>query len=75
MQYGGHSTAQSLSGDIIDMKDDTTFIRNIEGGRWQVIGNQMVFFAEDNATEIARFNLYDDMGQLNSEVVFQRRRV
>ena len=71
----GHSTAQSLSGDIVDMKDDTTFIRNIEGGRWQVIGNQMVFFAEDNATEIARFNLYDDMGQLNSEVVFQRRRV
>jgi hypothetical protein len=51
------------------------FLRNIEGGRWKIENNQMVFYAEDNTTEVARFNLYDTTGQPSSTDVFERTRV
>ena len=63
----GHATA-------IALRDDVTFIRGIEGGRWQIINNQMVFYAEDNSTEIARFDLLDAAGQGTEENVLQRVR-
>jgi hypothetical protein len=34
------------------------FIKSIEGGAWSVENNQMIFYAEDNVTEVARFNLF-----------------
>lgn len=38
------------------------FLKNIEGGRWKRTGTQMIFYAEDNITEVARFNLLCDAG-------------
>jgi hypothetical protein len=63
----GHAIPDSF-GDIM------TFIKNIEGGRWRIVSNQMVFYAEDNLTEIARFNLFDNAGTPAMENVFERRR-
>jgi len=53
------------------------FIKNIEGGRWARDGTEMIFYREDNTTEIARFNLYDASGNIAGEEVevFERRRV
>lgn len=39
-----------LSGDI-------TFIKDIEGGRWILSGSQMIFYKDDNTTEVARFDI------------------
>lgn len=47
---------------------------DISFGRWHIIGNQMVFYKEDNTTEIARFNLFDDTGTPSMDAVFQRTR-
>jgi len=41
-------------------------------GRWQIVNNQMLFFAPDNVTLLATFNLYDDTGAPNQVNVFQR---
>ncbi len=41
-------------------------------GRWQIVGNQMLFYAPDNTTLLATFNLYDDTGAPNQVNVFQR---
>lgn len=51
------------------------FIQDIEGGRWRITSNQMIFYAEDNTTEVARFNLYDKDGNPANDDVYERRRV
>jgi hypothetical protein len=51
------------------------FLQDIEGGRWRIVSNQMIFYAEDNATEVARFNLYDEGGNPADSDVYERRRV
>jgi len=38
------------------------FIKGIEGGRWRIVANEMIFYAEDNITELARFGLKDANG-------------
>ena len=47
-------------------------IMQIEKGRWKIEENQMIFFEEDNETEIMRFNLFDHKGQPSMEHVFDR---
>lgn len=51
---GKENSHQIYDGDM----DDVKFLRDIEGGRWKIISNQMIFYKEDNATEVARFNLF-----------------
>lgn len=63
-----HSTA-------IQINDNIDFIKNIEGGRWKINNNQMIFYNEDNITEIARFNLTDQSGNPTTQNVFERTRV
>jgi len=63
-----HSKANQISSDVL-------FIKNIEGGKWEIVNNQMIFFKEDNITEIARFNLYDEEGVLANTNIFTRLRV
>ena len=55
------------------IQDKVNFIASIEGGRWKIVNNQMIFYDSDNETEIARFNLYDKNGQPSEENVFERQ--
>lgn len=38
------------------------FTKDIEGGKWEIIDDQMIFYKSDNTTEVARFNLFDKDG-------------
>ena len=67
------ATADEAS--LAALLSDIAFIKNVEGGRWKIINNQMIFYKSDNSTEIARFNLYDKDGQLSEENIFERQRV
>jgi len=51
------------------------FLKNIEGGKWEIKSNQMIFYASDNLTEIARFNLFDVSGNPTMTNVMARERV
>jgi len=62
------ATAQTLIADV-------AFIKSIEGGRWRIVGNQMLFYASDNVTEVARFNLLDSGGSPAMTDVMERTRV
>ena len=53
---------------------DVAFIRNIEGGRWVIENNQMIFYGEDNTTEVARFELSDTNGNPSMANVMERVR-
>lgn len=54
---------------------DTDFIANIEGGKWEIVSNQMIFYASDNVTEVVRFNLYNKVGAPASDNVYKRVKV
>ena len=51
------------------------FIKEIEGGKWKILNNQMIFYKADNVTEIARFNLFDKAGVATEVNVMERVRV
>ena len=54
---------------------DVSFIKSVEGGRWKIENNQMIFYEDDNITEIARFNLLDSSGNASETNVMERTRV
>lgn len=55
---------------------DLAFIKKIEGGRWKIDTdtNEMIFYEDDNVTEVARFNLFDKDGVAASKNVAERVR-
>lgn len=74
-------TAASLAPDLETIKtavqSDLTFIRDMIGGRWKIDYEnfQMIFYKEDNATEVARFDLRDKTNSPSFLSVFDRRKV
>ena len=62
-----HTSAQAVLQQIQHVYD-------VEGGKWEITGNQMIFYKDDNTTEIARFNLYSAVGP-SEENVIRRERV
>jgi hypothetical protein len=54
---------------------DLSFVKNIEGGKWHIVGNQMIFYEEDNVTEVCRFNLFDSNGTPTMTDSYKRERV
>lgn len=57
------------------VEEQTQFNYDISGGRWRIVGNQMIFYRSDNATEVVRFNLFDDLGAPSMDAVFERVKV
>lgn len=47
--------------DALGIMSDLSFIKGIEGGRWLISNGQMIFYADDNITELARFDLTYDV--------------
>jgi hypothetical protein len=68
-------TVDEIYTQLILVSGSVDFIRHIEGGRWKISGNQMTFYAENNSTVIATFDLYDQFGSPTDNEVMERRRV
>lgn len=60
----------------IESAVDIRFTRFMTTGRWMIDENtnQMIFYKDDNTTEIARFNLKDSAGNAAVDAVFERLR-
>lgn len=60
-----------------EIKMDQKIARYIHTGRWQIeeANKQMVFYQDDNVTEIARFDLFDRSGAKSIDELFERRLV
>lgn len=50
------------------------FVFAVDAGRWKIVNSQMVFYKEDNVTEIARFDLLDRDGEPADGDIFERVR-
>ncbi len=60
-----------------EVKIDQKMARYIHTGRWMVDedNNQMIFFQDDNTTEIARYDLFDRNGNSSITELFERKLV
>lgn len=60
---------------LTEVSGTTAQLYDLQYGRWHIIGDQMIFYKEDNVTEITRFDLFDDAGAPSMDAVFQRVKV
>jgi hypothetical protein len=69
-------TLNEISASLGTISCHVEFIKDIEGGRWIIddATNQMIFYKNDNTTEVARFNLFDIDGNPTSTCVAERVR-
>lgn len=60
-----------------EIKIDQKMARYIHTGRWIVDenNNQMIFYEDDNVTEVARYDLKDKNGNPTVESIFERTKV
>lgn len=60
-----------------EVKIDQKMARYIHTGRWEVDENtkEMIFYQDDNTTEIARYALFDRRGNASITELFERRLV
>jgi len=70
--WGAALTDHTVSGSIGAAMN---FTYDMEGGRWHLVGDQMVFYKSDNVTEVARFNLFDATGVPTTQSAYERTRV
>ena len=54
---------------------DLLVVKQVETGKWKIINNQMIFYEEDNTTEIFRCNLFNSAGLPAMEDIYERERV
>lgn len=57
---------------LLLMQADLTLVRKIETGRWKIVGDQMIFYDDDEATPLITFDLKDSIGQPTMADVFER---
>jgi hypothetical protein len=60
---------------VTQMSGTISQLYNVSYGRWKIVSNQMIFYQDDNVTEIMRFNLLDDAGSPTMDSVFERVKV
>ena len=80
-QFSG-SIVWSINGNsnvyaVEEVKIDQKMARYIHTGRWLVdeSSKEMIFYQDDNATEIARYGLYDRDGNASITELFERKLV
>jgi len=68
------------NGNIVFASDeveiDSRLTRHFTVGQWEIdkSTNQMIFYQDDNVTEMGRFDLEDDKGSASTDKVFKRIR-
>ena len=71
----GGAEPKYASEEYSPIEEQTQFNYDISGGRWKIANNIMIFYKEDNVTEITRFNLLDDTGSPTMDDVHERVKV
>ncbi len=79
----GYTTTRAPKIDQLDdINSAVTYISgtvsalyDISYGRWKIVSNQMIFYADDNVTEVVRFNLLNAAGAPAMTGVFERQKV
>ena len=73
---GGDSPSYATE-EYNHVSEDITFLRDVTAGKWEINEStkQMIFYKEDNETEVAKYNLLDGDDAPSVTSVFQRVKV
>ena len=50
----------NIDDNVLSILSDTGFIKDINGGKWEISADEMIFYKDDNITEVARFTISRD---------------
>lgn len=65
------TTLSDVQSTLALVQADLEIVKQVETGRWKIIGNQMLFY-DDTDSVILTFNLFDDGGLPSMTTVFER---
>jgi len=57
-----------INPNIISEQQNLDYVKNVVSGGGEQIGTQLIMYASDNITEIARFDLFDKSGNLTADM-------
>jgi hypothetical protein len=63
---------EDLSVHDIALQGDLALVRQMQTGRWHIVGDQMIFYGDDGTTPILTCDLRDQAGLPSMESVFER---
>lgn len=63
-----HQTTSTFGKFISDLLE-------AESGKWELVGNQLIIYESDNATELFRFNVYNSAGAPSMTEIVKREKV
>lgn len=69
------SIASTITSGLTSIQNRVEDIYHLTAGRWVIKDNQMIFYKDDNVTELMRFNLFDNNGSPSMDAVFDRTKV
>jgi uncharacterized protein YoxC len=72
MLSGAIAELAGITGTLGNIETKVDRLIDIQYGRWFIDNNQMIFYKEDNVTEVARFDLFDENGNPTMDAVFDR---
>lgn len=61
-----------VDGKVDTIAADVAVLRQMESGRWRIVDNQMIFYADDGVTPLRTFDLKDADGVPTMTDVFER---
>jgi len=68
----GAPAAGSVDEHLDDIFASGEIVRQVESGRWKIVSNQMIFYADNGTTPLLTFNLFDDAGNPTMVDVMER---
>ena len=70
----GGSSPSFAAEEYSSVNEDVNFTRHLTAGRWKIDATekQMIFYKEDNTTEIARYDLKDRSGNASVDEILER---
>ena len=51
---------ENINDNVLSILSDIGFTKDIAGGKWEISGEEMIFYKADNVTEVARFTISRD---------------
>lgn len=61
--------------DVEVTMDDVGWIKKVEGGNWELVGNKWIYYDTDGTTILRQFNVKDASGNPSMTSIYKREKI
>jgi hypothetical protein len=61
--------------DVEVTMDDVGWIKKVEGGNWELVGNKWIYYDTDGTTVLRQFNVKDASGNPSMTSIYKREKI